>query len=589
MKKVLSFLFALLVMAVCGFAQKPDVEKINTTYTQFPDKPLVDSIKTYAIQVVNLSKTETTLRLDEINKYLKLEGFRFELKNPDMIVTVVINDVTVELGSYAKGRSNGVPVQFVYTATAKLNGSVSFTTPNNKYEFYSVTQLDKPEDLSGVVESPTSYVTEDDAKKAQGNDKTLNDKAIREAFNTGFKNIGVYLNKHHGYPVKSEYLPVWGIKSKGTDYQDFDQAVASYQAGIALVNQPDKKEEMKTKFKESIVVWEKAVGEYNPSSKDARISSKNILEVYANLTLANTWIENFEEAKRYYALAEKEKGLAMWKPYIQELLVNQEIGAAQDQIRKSGKLKIEKKLCALYRSPEFIPGNEKFRIKYIISYTDDQKYIDSRKVFEYDENGFLIKVYEQRYKVGSKEFYGMSNIQNLVYNHHENTITVPNPDKSKPAEIYTIKQGKAVRKIGMIEYQNTYGKPVYDFTYYPDGTLKEVSRDKRMKTLTFNKENGKTKSIVTKVKSVSVRDTTYENSKFELEWQNATVSSFTSYFNNEGKNDFGRKGVIYTCMSDDNGLVSKITNEHERDLYKYDANKNLIESARFDGKRYTYE
>ena len=594
MKKVFSFLFVLIVTAAGVWAQKPDVEKINTTYRQFPDRPVHDSIKTYSFQVVNNSKTEVTLRYDEISKYLTLDGFQLDQKNPDMVITVVINDVPIELGNYPKGRTNGVPVQFVYTAKAKLVGTISFTTANNKYEFYSVSELDKPEDLTSTVESPTYYANEEEAKKAQANDKALQDKAIKEFYPTVFKNIGAYLNKHYGYAVKTEYLPVWGIKSKGTDYQDFNQALAAYQAALPLLNQPDKKDEMQGKFKEAIGIWEKAVAEYNPSNKDARISEKNILETYVNLTLANTWIGNFAEAKKYYALAEKEKGLNMWKPIVQELMLSQEKGAAQDQIRRSGNLKIEKKLCALYRSPEFSqPLNSKYRIKYMIGYNSDQKVIDYRKVFEYDEKGFLIKMYDQQYNVVKKEYYGAANIRTVTYNHHENTITVPDEKKDRPAAIYTIKNGQIIKKNGYTASLNDTHPAFYDYAYNNDGTIKKITRKsasgKEQYTWTFNKQNGVLKDVTGKYWSKSVGDTLFDNSKFELTYANGALRSFTSYFNNQGKNDLTRKGAVYQCVTDANGLVTKILTEMQMWTFAYDANKNVTDAQHHQVSRYSYE
>ncbi|MCU0447967.1 MAG: hypothetical protein MUE85_23960, partial [Microscillaceae bacterium] len=87
------------------------------------------------------------------------------------------------------------------------------------------------------------------------------------------------------------------------------EAIQTYKtdrvAPVDKLVQPDY-EARRTKMKEAIGIWEKALKEYDPEAKKAGINEKVARELYFNLSKAYLWIDDFAKAEENYQIRKNE-------------------------------------------------------------------------------------------------------------------------------------------------------------------------------------------------------------------------------------------------------------------------------------------
>ena len=91
---------------------------------------------------------------------------------------------------------------------------------------------------------------------------------------------------------------------KKFDYSDLDQAKAAAFAGLEAMDGKIPGELTKSKLEEAIAAWNKALEEFEPGAKKARINDKIAAALYHNIGYAYLELNNIEKAREYAGKAE---------------------------------------------------------------------------------------------------------------------------------------------------------------------------------------------------------------------------------------------------------------------------------------------
>lgn len=574
MKKV--FLLSMIcVYSLFSMAQKPESEKVKITYTRLPLKPLELTTKKVAIKLHNNSGAQMPPK-ESLLKYLKMDGFQVTNQNPDAILVIVIDKVTPSKQVLSKFMGNNVTSYF-YKVSADMEASVRFLSADTKYEYYRTSKFDN--DLS--VSKESSYFPNEKA----ANDALVNENAIeniiRQCFEESVGYMTTYINKNFTYYPVTESFPVYTIKSKDFDYAELDQAQAKYIQAMTQYSTSGLTDDVKTKLNEVIATWAKNIGEYNAEDKKARISSRNILELYMNMTFANIWLRNYPEAKKYFELAVKEKGHGAVKSTLNSLIESGEVGFAQNTLREKNQLNIEKAESEMYSAADFRIESNAYRIKYIEYYNPDSyKRLHHRKVFEYDMNGLVKKIYTQNYDANSKTFFGENDVYHVAYDNKDKVMSFFKKGSQTPESYQTVKNGKLITKSGKDESKSF----TYTFNYDKSGNLTSyvyneakayVSSEQNVKKKTrIFYEGGKVKEIVTR--EMKEKDS-IPDQKCVINYSGNQKTSADFYSNWDKLKDFGSKASSQSYYYDATGKLIKIGAGYGPTMFTYDNFGNIID------------
>jgi YD repeat-containing protein len=583
MKKMFLSCFALFVSVVL-FGQKTDGERIDVTYRQFPQKPLETSVNDYKIKVFNAAGAPLP-PMDVITRSLKLNGFVVSNDNPDVILALSIDEFKPYVQVLPKLTTGG-PTMYVYKTIVNMKASIRFLTADTRYEYYKIDDFGTP---LGYSAESQPVATEQEAKKMVDVDRSLLERASKQCMDQALSDIGSAINNYFGYAPRTDPFPVYSIKSKDFDYAEVDHAKDVYIQAMKQFSISGPTAENKKLLDEAVAIWTKNVAEYNPGDKKARISKKNILELYMNLTLANVWLNNFPDAKKYFALAVEEDGLNGVKMSVDRLLTSMAEGYRQNALREENKLSITRKESELYCAPEFILENHPFRIKYI-EYYDNPKKIAYREVFEYDGNGLLKYVYKQKYDALNRKYYeGYDGIR-IIYDSKAKVMSFYKDGSNIPVASQTFSDGHIILKAGKDKYNTPFN---YTFAHDKIGRcVKSVNTSDRWTAVErFKYDNSnhvieKMKTVLYKGEKDSIPD-----SKYLLSWNGNALRSIDVYRNVSHAKTLVQKSFTAEYNYDAVGNMVKISEGHSSQQYTYDAFGNFIECilrTDIDPLRWTY-
>ncbi len=322
MKKII--LFALLSFLTINLtAQKARVRSVGFRYYHLPRNPLNGSVTTYAT-IINNTSTKVKIDAARENTYLVLQGFE---KTTPSKAGVIIEFSIFGVQSKVDIKSKEI--------TEKIDDK---EVKKTKYYYYisSKTAAEfKLKYVSGqVIKSANfnggSYLYEKksglyDSKVAAAKDFNKNKVALeKNADNAGLELvlewIKKYLDDNHGYYYTTEYVSISTGKGKKHDYTDLDEALALYKEAAAEYGVQEVSAGFIDKSNKCIEVWKSAISEFDASNKKARISRKNIDELYANIAFAYLYMNEFEKARQTVKQAlTVGKADGMEKSYIRQI------------------------------------------------------------------------------------------------------------------------------------------------------------------------------------------------------------------------------------------------------------------------------
>ncbi len=128
------------------------------------------------------------------------------------------------------------------------------------------------------------------------------------------------LNHRYSSYWEEETFRIFSIKPKKFDYTAFNESVDKFLSVVENIK--DDKEGTIAVVNECIKQWEKDAAEYEDDNK-ARISPKNIDEIYLNLAQAYMITEDNENARNYWNLSLETKGNTNVEFYLEQWLPKQ--------------------------------------------------------------------------------------------------------------------------------------------------------------------------------------------------------------------------------------------------------------------------
>lgn len=571
---------AMIFISIASYSQKTDSDKVKFSYVEYPKKPLPLSVKKYNLLVLNGSG-QILPSQDAIANKLKLDGFTLTSQNPDVLLVLVVDKITTSSTVLSAVVGNNV-TNYFYTADVTMKASIRFTTPDRKEEFYFADSFEQP--LWANVKSQY-YPNEAAAKEELKKYPIAN--LLKQCIDNSLEVLSYYVASNFGYSKKNEVLPIYTITGSDYDYTDIAKAKDNYVKAMEIYTAQGLTDESKKLLEESVAIWSKNIGEYKADDKKARISSKNILELYMNMTMANLWLQNFSESKKYLDLAAKEKGLNGIKNAVNDILLASENAYNLNQLRQQDKLTIERKESEIYVAPEFLITTNPYRIKYLEYYNEyNPANLEKRRVFEYDVSGLLKKVYTQKYDRLTKTFSGETDVYTLSYDNKDKTMSIYKDYGKIPEYSQTFANGKMVTKAGTVR-----SVPFnYAFFYNASGQLRKYTNKTSGNTehTNLSYEQNQLKSIV-KYK-ISAKDS-IPDAKINLTWQADKLATVDFYYNVAGAKEFSQKAYSNNYEYDIQGKLMKIKGGAQTYNYKYDAAGNMIEliiSSDTTPTHYTY-
>jgi hypothetical protein len=570
MKNPSLFIFLLLISSSM-LAQKTESERIEVTYKQYPQKPLEASVTRYKIKIYNAIAAPVPPK-EVIAQSLGLSGFDISDDHPDVILALSFDYFQPHLQIGPKLISYGSPLVYTARIIVDMKASVHFLTPDTYYEFYNINNFEAP--LSYQVESGM-YGSEDGAREAMQDDKII-EGASMQCMYKALATIGNTINNQFGYAPKTEAFPIYTIQSKDFDYAEVNQAKDKYIQAMKQFSLFGPTAENKKLLDEATAIWMKNVGEYNPRDKKARISKKNISELYMNLALANIWLGNFTEAKKYFDLATGEGDLNNVKQSVNHLLTSLAEGYQQDIMRKENKLSIARRESELYSAPEFKLENHDFRIKYITFYnSNDAKQIEYREVFEYDGNGLVKKVYKQKFDADRKNYYEAYDVCNITYDHRQKVMSFYKPGLDAPVATQTFGNGHIISRAGKDEKGSFNCTYTYDKTGNCVKTLNTSDNWTEVRRFKYDRRHRVTEKLLTTY--YGQETDSIPTSKYVLWWNEESLNKIDIYYNSSHAKELIQKSRTATYKYDAAGYVTEINEGSFSERYTFDASGNFVD------------
>lgn len=314
MKKTLLISSLLLIFIPSIYGQKAKTKKIIVKQNHLPIDPLSNDIKTYTSEFSNHSTESINFKQSQ----LEIKGLERQSKeNADIIVQFTITKASVDgiLKSHKLNQSGSkIEVNASFETKVKLDFKCTLNYKNGLLiqeikipEYDELTSLVTKTSNKKITAEKTVELTNKKIKDARVsfNEKTVN--IIIKKFTDATQN---YLDKNYGYYIEEIEFNIASGKGKKHDYSDLDQALNIFQEAAKLYSENQLTEEVKTKLIECISIWNNAISEYKTGEKKARISDKNILPIYHNLTIAYYLLDDFENAltscKKEIAFGEKD-------------------------------------------------------------------------------------------------------------------------------------------------------------------------------------------------------------------------------------------------------------------------------------------
>ncbi len=297
-------------------AQKVVNEKARIAYTHLPSVGLADDIGTYRVFLaLSGSQYKGILDAEQVAYGVNLPGFEKVNENYDLELSLWLSNFTVvekepkTLTRTHKNKKTGV-VTTTYTYYYSISARFPAWIRARTYDGQQVWQKDISTTKQLYSETTKEFNTVRDRDVYWRNNS--------ENFLRDMQNdlINGYISSANKLLADLAFRPLYydlsfarvePKKKSSFSYESFDEAWEITQAAIQERDRSD----INTgndKFAQAIKLWRSEAERLEPDNKKARINQKVASSAYLNCALACIWINKFELAEEYLALANGLKG-----------------------------------------------------------------------------------------------------------------------------------------------------------------------------------------------------------------------------------------------------------------------------------------
>ncbi|MBN2612240.1 MAG: hypothetical protein JXB00_11835 [Bacteroidales bacterium] len=293
MKKIIGVFIVTVFCLSFGYSQNPDKNSVGKyNYIRLPLKPLPKEYKSYVVEVSTASG-DKYIR-DIIMGGINVAGFQ-KSADGSFDFKVFIDEYPYETTkpeqktSVKKYTKDGVEktetyYYYVWSSSYKIKAVLYNQTNEPVYN--------KEFDLGGN-HSTGEKGNPSDAYKEYGNMLGSNK---QNAMKNGIGNLNSDLNNLYGY-YPSWFTPdIYTIKAKKFDYSDFDQAFTlANEACQIVIGDENAVDAARGKFEEAIAIWNKALAEFNPEVKKARVDKDVAFAATFNIAISQLLMKQYNE------------------------------------------------------------------------------------------------------------------------------------------------------------------------------------------------------------------------------------------------------------------------------------------------------
>ena len=292
MKKFIVTFSILVLILSAGYSQNPDKNNIGKyTYTRLPLKPLPKEYKAYVIEA-NTASGDKYVR-DIIMGGINIAGFQ-KSADGSSDFRVFVDEYPFEHTSPERQttvrtqKKDGVETKTTYyyytwTTSYKMKAIV--------YNHLNESVYSKDFDLGGKHATGENTNQSDAYKEYSNTLQTLK----RKAMDGGVDNLNSDLNSLFGYYPCWFTPDIYTIKAKKFDYSDFDQAFTLANEACQTVMQDENAiDAAKDKFEQAMVIWNKALAEFDPEVKKVRIDKDVAFAANYNVGICQLLMKQYD-------------------------------------------------------------------------------------------------------------------------------------------------------------------------------------------------------------------------------------------------------------------------------------------------------
>jgi hypothetical protein len=326
---LITFILLELSLAFCPtIAQKMRDEETEVMYIRLPYHRLPEAVKTYK-PVTDAIPSKYGTNWDDpsmLNAYVWLDSYKQVTENPDLEIVLKIAGLTAYAstskydGKITDKEGRVIRTYTVYYKSISLNFPAVEMTLKTKNKIIIQRKYGVVSTYSSFGStSESGYRTPESLESAwaPSEQSYLRDIETRYYINA-LAQIKNELREYYLMRAVQVAEFAYIADGKGIDYDYTEvnrakdlamEAIQTYKtdrvAPVDKLVQPDY-EVRRTKMKEAIDIWEKALKEYDPEAKKAGINEKVARELYFNLSKAYLWIDDFAKAEEYYQIRKNE-------------------------------------------------------------------------------------------------------------------------------------------------------------------------------------------------------------------------------------------------------------------------------------------
>ncbi|MBN1185793.1 MAG: hypothetical protein JXB49_26160 [Bacteroidales bacterium] len=469
MKRIGITLLGLLFISAM-YSQKPNTKDILFLYTQPPSKPLNDNINTFFPKVTNTGSSDLVLP-DNISSTINLIGYvkASSEKSSDISIHFKINSITnvstTEDVKYKQKMKDGTTVEKtggIFKITAKLSYGYAVEDLKNKKTISSIENKTVEKTYSSSQYPSPNEATE--AMKRLGPEKVkeLHLELIYQELNI----INVKINDDYGYPKERILFPIARGKGKDLDYSDLENTFNTLEKTSELYNAEGLTSDIKETFNQCLIVWDKAIGEYVPNSKKARIGDKIIAELYFNKACIYFLLNDWENSYGSLSKSTSYDGPKYMIENFTERIKNQE-----------ERYKLSSSSLSPERVKEIQTLNHSIIYDLFVNYELTEKNGNLATIID-----FFPALTDDKYKSVklNSNVGGDDQVCNFIFNDNGNIEKFIYEINGKYAQYDFIYEGSLLTGI------NIAGKPKVSFAYSRTGQLISITREKNGASFVYN-------------------------------------------------------------------------------------------------------
>ena len=296
------------------YGQRPNTKKVTFKYIQPPEFPLPSNVKTYYSQVSNYSTRVTTLNNITPERIISLDGYKKAsfLSDADLEIKFSINKASsrnyVQKVNYKEKINDSTYVDRVggiYIVESTINISTFIKDVLNDRILSSKDGVNRSQKFTSPRYS--NY----NAAVGARNSNALSDatRAYHALYSASISSFISSINSDFGYPVKKTSQPIARGKGKKHDYSDLNKAFDMFSSTLEKYDGSNLTPEIELGILNCIDIWNKAILEFVPKKRKARIGDKIIGELYFNLAYAHFILRDWENVYKKLSKANESKGL----------------------------------------------------------------------------------------------------------------------------------------------------------------------------------------------------------------------------------------------------------------------------------------